>query len=128
MIKIQEPVLKLFSPRLIPSCCSVGIVNSKVYIDCSLSNRPQTNILQPPKMRTSGAQHGCLQTSEVPPCRRGGWFALWHCQGQNQALRVKTAGRRIRALWEKACLTRQPSVLSAEWSGGCLCLEWEKQG
>ena len=41
--------IKAFSPRLIPSCCSVGIANSKIYIDCSLYNRPQTKIFQLPK-------------------------------------------------------------------------------
>lgn len=43
---------KAFSLRLIPLCCSVGIANSKIYIDCSLLNRPQTDILQPPKGKT----------------------------------------------------------------------------
>lgn len=55
--------IKAFSPRLIPSCCSLGIANSKIYRDCSLSNRPQTNILQLRKggpEETSRALHNCL--------------------------------------------------------------------
>lgn len=63
MIKIQEPVLKPFSLRLIPSCCSVGIANNEICIDCSLYNRPQTNIAQSPKgslEETSMALQSCL--------------------------------------------------------------------
>lgn len=63
MIKIQDPVVKLFSPRLIPSRCSVGIANSKIYIDCSLLTDPK----YPPT-----PQNGCLPLSEVPPCREEG--------------------------------------------------------
>ena len=60
MIKIQDPVLKAFFPRLIPSCCSVGITNSEIYIDCSLYDRPQAHILQPPK--------GGLEEASMAPC------------------------------------------------------------
>lgn len=58
MIKIQDPVLKAFSLRLTPSCCSVGIANSKIYIDCfiyiyitdprQVSSNPQKEDLRRP--------------------------------------------------------------------------------
>ena len=76
-VKIQDPVLKAFSPRLFPSCCSVGITNSKMYIDCSLYGRPQTHILQPPKRRTRGGQHGPLQLSARPARGEEDRLAPW---------------------------------------------------
>lgn len=52
-----------------PSCCSVGITNSKIYIDCSLCNRPQTYILQPP------SKGGLEEASMAPHSRVQGRLA-----------------------------------------------------
>lgn len=56
MIKIQDSVFKAFSLRLIPSCCSVGIANSKIYREIvlfltdprQLSSNPQKEDLRRP--------------------------------------------------------------------------------
>lgn len=102
MIKIQDPVFKAFSLRLISSCCSVGIANSKIYIDCSLSNRPQTDILQPPKggpEETSRAFRNCLKYHDG--------------EGAESDLQGGMTGRQIWGPGAKTALTR-----------GATCMEW----
>lgn len=119
-VKIQDPVLKAFSPRLMPSCCSVGITNSKIYIDCSLCNRPQTYILQPP------SKGGLEEASMAPRSRVQGRLAGERAgllRGTDEG-RTGTKGGNggEGCLWldEKGFLSG-----TAACEGGCLCLQPE---
>ena len=119
MIKIQDPVLKAFFPRLIPSCCSVGITNSEIYIDCSLYDRPQAHILQPPK--------GGLEEASMAPCSCvQGWLkgeraGLLHGTNEGRTgTKGENGGKADSGSMRKDSSRRQRPVRV-----GCLCLQPE---
>lgn len=88
--------IKAFSPRLIPSCCSVGIANSKIYIDYSLYNRLQTNIFPLPKGGPEEASRALCRRLKYHSAE--GADLLGGCPGQ------RSGAHKGRLLWQDSCL------------------------